>query len=226
MQFIMDAIVLNKLCPDISVHKFWPNRVIDGLCPDPAIHVILLNYGLISKFKNNKSHLTNFSLNKTTSNSGKKSFVMLAHVCPDGTTPKIAACGETRQSKEKLFICSIDAVLAHCLGSAPPGRCVSTHREACAPRNVVVKKSFSSPYNLTRHEIIHTRSKRFFCTIDKCNKSFAKKGTLKNHIKVHKGILFSCNVSGCNKQFAYKNNLNRHKRKFHFCVDSHYIQRF
>jgi uncharacterized Zn-finger protein len=52
------------------------------------------------------------------------------------------------------------------------------------------------------------------CTEPGCNKTFKKKGYLKDHLAIHKGEkLFICNVPGCEKRFVLLKYLRVHQKR-------------
>ncbi|XP_071353963.1 zinc finger protein 770 [Trachinotus anak] len=71
----------------------------------------------------------------------------------------------------------------------------------------VCPKSFSSPYKLQRHHVIHTGQKPFICKI--CGKSFTQSGHLRTHLeKVHHSLL----PTGSLQDGILTNNQQRKKK--------------
>ena len=78
-------------------------------------------------------------------------------------------------------------------------------------------KEFTKSWNLVYHARIHTNEKPFKC--QDCRESFAQKGNLKRHMKIHaetalaKRKRFQCSV--CLKKYTTKFNLKVHKQTKH-----------
>lgn len=78
-------------------------------------------------------------------------------------------------------------------------------------------KEFTKSWNLVYHARIHTREKPFKCTY--CRESFAQKGNLKRHLKIHSETAlwrrkkFQCSI--CLKKYTTKFNLKVHLQTKH-----------
>ncbi|RVE47043.1 hypothetical protein evm_008325 [Chilo suppressalis] len=71
------------------------------------------------------------------------------------------------------------------------------------------KKSFNFAHHLKHHELTHTNTKQYFCSV--CGKGFIQYHHLKSHEKIHKpeGWL-TCSFPGCKKFFATEHTLRKH----------------
>ena len=70
-------------------------------------------------------------------------------------------------------------------------------------------KRFARKWNLKEHIRVHTRETPFVCDI--CDKGFTQQHCLKEHKRIHTGEKpFKCHL--CPKRFAAKGNLSAHKR--------------
>ena len=78
-------------------------------------------------------------------------------------------------------------------------------------------KEFNKSWNLVYHARVHTNEKPFKCT--HCLESFAQKGNLKRHMKIHSETplnsrkTLQCNI--CLKKYTTKFNLKVHKQTKH-----------
>mmetsp|Transcript_63919 Transcript_63919/g.73314 ORF Transcript_63919/g.73314 Transcript_63919/m.73314 type:complete len:305 (-) Transcript_63919:242-1156(-) len=72
-------------------------------------------------------------------------------------------------------------------------------------------KMFKSRYTLRRHMLTHQEVKKHKCTF--CDKRFALKQYLKEHLNIHTGETpFQCTHPGCGKRFKQAGKLSMHKK--------------
>ena len=71
------------------------------------------------------------------------------------------------------------------------------------------KKSFSSKFKLSRHQLIHGGERQYRCTI--CDRSFHRKDHLKNHHQIHApNKQFQCPKPGCGKEYNSYMSYRKH----------------
>ncbi|CAD7085870.1 unnamed protein product [Hermetia illucens] len=76
----------------------------------------------------------------------------------------------------------------------------------------ICEKSFTRSSNLTRHLLIHTKTKHYQCT--KCSMNFTQKSTLRRHYLIHSGAKeFKC--PKCSARFSQRGNLEIHMQRVH-----------
>ncbi|CAG2168478.1 unnamed protein product [Oppiella nova] len=74
----------------------------------------------------------------------------------------------------------------------------------------------SYKFDLYKHQLIHTNSKRFKCDFNNCNKVYKTHSDLNQHKqRVHLNVRYVCDWSECGKQFTTKSYLLRHKTTVH-----------
>ncbi|RUS74782.1 hypothetical protein EGW08_017449 [Elysia chlorotica] len=87
------------------------------------------------------------------------------------------------------------------------------------------RNTFSSPGDLSKHTVVHTKKKLHKCSI--CGSTFTEKSTLTRHIRLHNSQFpFSCKE--CGKRFYETSSLHKHMRvhtgekpyKCHICGKS------
>ena len=89
-----------------------------------------------------------------------------------------------------------------------PARSSGKKRRLAPPTssNRVTKKSRTKVQDLDP-ALVHV------CTVEGCNRKFAKKYNLKIHLRRHNGDLpFLCEYSGCSKRFMWLSSFSRHQR--------------
>ncbi|XP_041670376.1 general transcription factor IIIA, b [Cheilinus undulatus] len=75
-------------------------------------------------------------------------------------------------------------------------------------------KSFCTRYQLTRHELSHSREKPHKCVADGCSEAFVTNSSMKNHmarVHQHQERRYLCDQPGCGKDFNKRNQLKAHQ---------------
>lgn len=73
------------------------------------------------------------------------------------------------------------------------------------------KKSFRSQFSCKRHQLVHTRVKKFLC--NKCEASFSFAQHLREHSYRHLNVKpYKCGVRGCKETFRHSSELSLHRR--------------
>lgn len=78
-------------------------------------------------------------------------------------------------------------------------------------------KVFINTAKLHSHQLVHTEDRPYKCKF--CDVRCKKRGILKEHYKIHKGLIFKCSI--CGKDFNKIGNLNTHEKK-HFAREKHF----
>ena len=113
-------------------------------------------------------------------------------------------CGARFGTKKVLKI--------HMMTHLPPSFCCSE-----------CDRKFVHVGNLIRHKKLHQEILNEICKF--CNKGFATKGSLREHIILKHFVKFPCEVDGCSSTFSSKANYKRHLKKVHKKDDQALIEK-
>lgn len=93
--------------------------------------------------------------------------------------------------------------------------CKDVHRLRCSYCNKLYADSCAFRLHVETHEVPLEDRQTFSCGIEECTKKFTKAHALRQHVRViHEGIRrHECAI--CNKAFAYKKSLDNHIARFH-----------
>jgi len=90
----------------------------------------------------------------------------------------------------------------------PPG----TSIEELIPCNYPgCKQFFKSRFSCKRHQLVHTKEKKFLC--QQCGKAFSFAQHLREHNYKHANIKpYVCGINGCSESFRHSSELSLHRR--------------